>query len=132
MRARDERQRDVYRWVLATFGKENAVVRERVFRHVEEVIELAQAEDIPEEYLFAIIRHVYSKPKGDPFQEAGGIGTTLLAYCQAKNFSADDAEEAEWLRCSKIDPGHFRKRHNLKAAAGIAATAPEPETKSRP
>lgn len=125
MNARDERQRDVYNWVLSSFGPENAVVAERVLRHLEEVIELAQAEDVPKEVLQKIIDYVYGKPKGEPFQEVGGIGTTLLAYCQAKGFSADTAEETEWLRCSKIDPEYFRSRHNRKAAAGIAVKAPE-------
>lgn len=121
---RDQRQKAVYAWVLSTFGRENAAVVERVLRHFEEVVELAQAENLSDEELFAVIRHVYSKPKGDPKQEVGGIGTTLLAYCEARGISADDEEATEATRVLSIDPEYFRQRHNLKADAGIARRAP--------
>lgn len=122
---RDGRQREVYLWVLSTFGEDNATVTERVRRLVEEVVELAQAEDVPAEQLRAIVAHVYAKPPGNAQQEVGGIGTTLLAYCEAKGISADAAEAAEARRVFSIDPEHFRERHNRKADAGIAARCPK-------
>ncbi len=121
---RDQRQVAVYRWVVETFGEPNANVTERVLRFFEEAVELAQAEAIAIDQLHAIISHVYRKPPGKPRQEVGGIGTTLLAYCEAKGISAEAAEEAEWQRIQSIKPEFFRQRHNLKADAGIAKTAP--------
>ncbi len=129
---RDERQAQVYLWVRSTFGIPNANVTERALRLFEEVAELTQAEGIDPVRLGAIIAHVYGKPVGDAVQEVGGIGTTLLAYCEAKGISADLAEERELQRVLAIEPEHFRKRHNLKAEAGIAETVPTGEEEDAP
>jgi hypothetical protein len=123
--SRDARQAAVYDWVRSTFGEPNANVTERVLRLFEEVVELAQAEAIAPERLFALVAHVYGKLPGDPAQEVGGIGTTLLAYAAAKGLSADALEEAELRRVLAIEQGYFRKRHNAKAAAGVAEVVPE-------
>lgn len=123
---RDRRQKEIFDWVVSTFGVANATVEERVLRLFEEVVELAQAEALSAVQLHALIAHVYGKEPGKPEQEAGGIGTTLLAYCAARGFSADDAEAAEAARVLKIDPQYFRERHNKKAEAGVAAFAPKP------
>ena len=122
---RDERQALVYEWVCRTFGTPNAGVVERVLRLFEETVELAQAEGLTPERLHAVIAYVYGKPPGDAPQEVGGIGTTLLAYCAAKGISADKFELAELERVLAIDPEHFRKRHDLKAEAGIAERVEE-------
>jgi hypothetical protein len=122
---RDERQARVYQWVTETFGLPNANVHERVLRLFEEVTELAQAELIGPDELNAIVAHVFSKPTGAPEQELGGVGTTLLAYAASKGLSADALEQAELDRVLAIDPEHFRKRHNMKADAGIAVRAPD-------
>jgi len=123
--SRDDRQAAVYDWVVSTFGLPNATVTERVYRLFEEVVELAQAEGVPTERLFGIVAHVYGKPPGDPAQEVGGVGTTLLAYAASKGLSADELEEAELRRVLSKDPEYFRRRHNLKASAGIAEVVPE-------
>jgi hypothetical protein len=125
-RRRDDRQAAIYKWVVQTFGEANATIEERVLRLVEEVIELAQAENVDPARLTAIISYVYGKMPGRPEQEAGGVGTTLIAYCAARGFSADDAEAAEAERVLARDPDYFRKRHAVKAAAGIASPPPEP------
>lgn len=117
---RDERQRRVYDWVRTTFGLANQDAHERALRFFEEAAELAQAEGIPEEELLRVVQHVCAKPAGRPEQEAGGAGTTLLAYCEAKGFSADEAERQEFERVLAIPAEHFRRRHDVKAAAGIA------------
>jgi len=117
---RDLRQAAVYKWVCETFGPQNAGVMERVRRFFEEATELAQAEGLTTEQVHAIVSHVYGKPPGDAPQEVGGIGTTLLAYCAAKGISADKFEAAEFARVLATAPEHFRRRHDLKADAGIA------------
>lgn len=117
---RGYRQEVVYDWVKRCFGEANLVVKERALRLVEEAIELAQAEGIDVRELWTLVTYVYSKPPGTPEQEAGGIGTTLLAYAEAKGFSADDAEWNELDRILSKPVEHFRARHDKKAEAGIA------------
>lgn len=122
---RDGRQQAVFKWTRETFGEATNVPSERALRLLEEAIELAQAEGVTLDSVWAVAEHVYLKPAGQPEQEAGGVGLTLLAYCASRGFSADGAEERERQRVLAIDPAHFRERHNKKADAGIAARAPE-------
>lgn len=92
---------------------------------LEEAIELAQAEGIAITFVTTLAVHVYSKPPGDPYQEAGGVAVCLLAYCQAKDFDADDVEQAEIARVLGKVPHEFERRQREKAEAGIARK-PEP------
>ena len=117
---RDELQAAILKWMRETFGEATCNPRERVMRFLEEAIELAQAEGVPRSAANRVLEHVYNKPPGDPAQEIGGVGVTLLGYCAVKGVSADDAERAEAERVFAIDPATFRERHNAKAAAGIA------------
>ena len=122
---RNLRQSAVFHWVRATFGEPSTVASERVLRVLEEAIELAQAEGIPQDRVLASVEYVYRKPVGDPAQEVGGLGVTLLAYCETKGISADEEEAREFDRVVKIDADHFRARHNKKADAGIAVRVKE-------
>jgi hypothetical protein len=123
--ARDARQRAVLQWVGDTFGPLALAPYERAQRVLEEAVELGQAEGLTPERARAVVDHVYGKPPGDPAQEAGGLGVTLLAYCEARGLSADGEEVREFRRVLAIDPAHFRARHNVKADAGIAVRVPE-------
>ena len=125
---RDERQAAVLDWVRTTFGQATLTGSERAMRVLEEALELFQAEGLDLDKALAIARHVYGRPLGDPAQEVGGLGVTLLAYCGAKGISADGEEARELERVLAKDPEHFRARHNLKADAGIAERAPEAPT----
>lgn len=122
--SRDGLQERVYTWIVKTFGKKVAKPQERALRLVEEAVEAAQAVDVDVEIILATIRFVYEKPKGNIAQEIGGIGVTLLALAASLNISAHDEEGREAERVMKMDPEHFRKRHNIKAKAGIAEYAP--------
>jgi hypothetical protein len=123
--ARDARQRAVLQWVGGTFGPLARTPYERAQRVLEEAVELGQAEGLTPERTRAVVDHVYGKPPGDPAQEAGGLGVTLLAYCEARGLSADGEEVREFDRVLSIDPAQFRARHNAKADAGLAVRAPE-------
>lgn len=120
MNDRDVRQAHVGQWVRATFGDHTMAIRERAQRLLEEAVELAQASGLSPDDARAIVGHVFSKPMGEPRQEAGGLGVCLLAYCEAAGFSADEEERREFERVQAIDPAHFQRRHNRKADAGIA------------
>jgi len=119
MTKRDDRQQAVHKWVRETFGERTLALEERVMRVLEEAAELAQAEGLTRVKALAIIEHVFNKPDGDPMQEAGGVGVTLLAYCAARGISAELAEDMEFKRVQSIDPARFRERQNVKAAVGI-------------
>lgn len=120
MNARDVRQGAIWDWTCGTFGEDACTSKERAMRFLEEAIELVQAEGIDIAAINAVLAHVLAKEPGNPVQEAGGVGLTLLAYCESKGFSADDAEAGELVRVKAIDPEKFRARHNKKADAGIA------------
>jgi NTP pyrophosphatase (non-canonical NTP hydrolase) len=125
--SRDDRQAKVYEWCLATFGRAEQELQERAIRLVEEAIELAQAEGILECTLRDLLEVVYLKPSGYAHQEAGGVGTTLLAYCQAAGISANRAEKEEWDRVRQLDPEYFRERQARKVAAGVAFKTSRPK-----
>lgn len=122
MNERDERQQKVAAWVRSTFGDHRLFsIPERVRRLVEEVIEVAQAEGMDPDAIKGIVDYVYGRPAGDPAQEAGGVGVTLLAYCTSRGFSAEQTEINEVDRVTKIDQATFRNRHQAKVDAGVAA-----------
>lgn len=108
-------------WVRDTFGAKLAEDRhERIARLVEEVIELAQAEDFPSAWIVDIAQHVYSKPKGVPRLEAGGVFVTLLAYLNCIDENAVCVLQDELRRIYAISREVWEKRHALKAQKGIA------------
>ena len=117
---RDDRQEQVRDWVVRCWGEGAVSVVERVERFFEEAAELAQAEGIDPYRLQEIIGHVYQKDAGQPAQEVGGIGTTLLAYCAAKGISADECERRELSRILGKPVDHFRARHDAKVRSGLA------------
>lgn len=115
---RDERQRIVFEWGQRAFGEghmSDKVVR--AARMIEEAAELAQACDLPKDHSQRVLDHVYSRPAGDPKQEAGGVGVTLMALCQTLGLSADECERVEVERCLSKPVEHFAVRNQVKVSA---------------
>lgn len=132
---RDARQLDATAWCARTFGKENVDNKvERARRFIEEAVELVQAAGLDAAAVTDIVSHVYSKPAGQPAQEAGGVGITLLILCERFGLSADDCERRELARVVQTDPDYFRKRHATKVDAGIsqAVNGPTATTQRHP
>jgi len=117
---RDQRQQAVVEFCIATFGAVTMNTQERISRVVEETLELAQSENMTKEQVEVLVNYVFSRPKGEPFQEAGGLGVTLLAYCGHVGISADFAEVTEFERVLKVDRETMRSRQKAKVAAGVA------------
>lgn len=117
---RTNRQAVAYAWVERTFGHAASLPKERACRFIEEAVELAQAVGLDAHEVEKIVGHVFDKPRGDTSQEVGGVGVTLLALCESLRIDANHEEDRELARVLAIDPEHFRKRHNVKADAGIA------------
>ncbi len=118
---RDWRQRIVGSWVARTFGVAvSQNLKERATRVVEEAIELAQAEGVDYRVIEDLLNHVWRKTPGHPLQEVGGIGVTLLAYCEAKGISAETQEMNEVERVLSLPRSYFETRQNIKAAKNVA------------
>ena len=125
--ARDERQRTVADWVVRCWGAEVlASHAERGGRLLEEALEMAQAAGLPQAKAERILAYVYGRPPGDPSQEAGGVGVTLLALCASLGLSAEACEAAEVARVLAKPVDHFRRRHAEKEAAGVMVTQQAP------
>ena len=93
---------------------------ERGRRVVEEAVELAQVEGVPEHEVHAIVKAKYARAKGDIRQEAGGLIVTLLALCAHHEFRLDDIAKAEIERMLSRDPESFRAKQREKADLGVA------------
>jgi hypothetical protein len=118
---RDNRQRVVLDWVERTFGSGPALdLHERAIRIIEEAVEIAQCEGVDADLLHEIIDHVYRRPAGEPWQEAGGVAVTLLAYCEARAISAERCEREEFARAVAAPRAKVREKQDFKALAGIA------------
>lgn len=72
---------------------------ERAYRLVEESLEAAQAVHMSKADALRLVEYVYSRPKGDPYQEAGGCLIVLAAYCTSLAINMEDAGEVELARC---------------------------------
>lgn len=120
---RDHRQHVVAQWTLRTFGAASMTAEERAGRFLEEAMELAQC-FIPKEKAQRLLDYVYSRPVGNPTQEMGGVGVTLLVLAEVLGLSASGEEMKESERVRAIPAEVFRARHNAKAAAGVAVPAP--------
>lgn len=95
-------QARVGQWVHRAFGSFIATNRqERALRIVEEAIELAQAEGVHDDYIERIMIRVYDRPVGSAPAEAGGVGVTFLAYCDALGDDYKKLIENELRRINK-------------------------------
>lgn len=123
--ARDGRQRVVMAWACRAFTVKiarNPI--ERCLRFFEEAAELVHALGLSRAQCDAILDRVFSRPKGNPEQEIGQVGLTLLALAECEGFSADEAEAAELKRILSLPDEHWRKRQNAKAEAGLGGKVP--------
>lgn len=77
-------QNQVFTWAKQAFGLDIAYnTKERNYRFMEEAIELVQSNNISKEDVLKLADYVYSRPKGERYQEIGGVFLTLCALCSA-------------------------------------------------
>lgn len=110
----------IYEWGVRCFGGAhmgNCAIR--ALRFAEEAIELAQACGVAEEKAAELVRVVYSRPVGKPFQEVGGSMVTLLSLCRCIAIDPEDALLVEVCRCLGKDPSHFAARNQDKIDLGL-------------
>lgn len=117
---RDARQVVVADWVRRSFGEATMhAPDERAARLLEETVEFGQALGLTANVAHRVVDYVYGRPPGDPAQEAGGVGVTLLCLCEAIGISADEAEASEIARVLAKPVEHFQRRQAEKRAAGL-------------
>lgn len=95
-------QADVLTWLYECFGPAIANNKvERSHRFLEEALELAQACDCTESEAIQLVKYVYARPKGERFQEVGGVTTTLAALCCAHGLDLSVCAGAELDRITQ-------------------------------
>jgi hypothetical protein len=97
----------VQAWVQACFGYKQAMDKPmRNRRFLEEALELVQACGLPKEQALALVEYTYSRPIGKPYQEVGGVMTTLASLCAANDIdmaqAGDDELISNWGRVNDI------------------------------
>lgn len=109
---------EVRSWVTTAFGLAVADdPRERNHRFFEEAIELVQSCDMSEEEAHALVRYVFTRPKGERPQEVAGTLITLMALAAAHGIEVQEAATAELQRCwDKIDK--IREKQKSKPRIG--------------
>ena|SRR5579864_8361452 len=112
-------------WIVTRIGAENAHRRERAMRLLEEAVELAQAEGVTEEMVNRQTRHVFSRPAGDPAQEAAGVGVCLAGWCAASGHSVVSLTLRELERIEAKPVEQIRGSLARKQDADIVTAVPE-------
>jgi hypothetical protein len=107
-------------WGQRCFGVEHmSDVKIRGLRMLEESIEFAQAVEIESWQVTDLANYVYSRPKGTPQQELGGVLVTALVSASALGVSAQSVLDAEMQRVLSKPPEHFTVRNQAKCDAGF-------------
>ncbi len=109
-------------WVVNRIGEDHMQPRERAMRLLEEAIELAQAEGITERQVLNQVYHIFSRPAGEPTQEAGGVAVCLLAWCASRRQRFIDVTMAELERIEAKSAEAIRGSLARKADSALITT----------
>lgn len=102
-------------WMEQCFGP--AIARnkiERNYRFLEEALELVQANGCTKEDALKLVDYTFSRPPGQPHQEAGGVMVTLAALCTPCGIDLNNAAVSELERIS--EPEMMQKIRNKQAS----------------
>lgn len=111
---------EICKWVEQAIGPQAMDKRERVFRLLEEAVELFQAEGMTAEQATKVVAFVFAKPVGDPTLEAGGVFCTFLAYCGSAGFDPAEILEIDLFRMRNSVAAERIPRIRKKVEAGIS------------
>lgn len=91
----------MYNWAVKVFGKDKANDKKiRVYRFIEEALELGQSLGLTEEEALYQLKYVYGRPVGVPSQEVGGVMTSLSVLCTINSIDPEHCAEIEYNRIS--------------------------------
>lgn len=115
-------------WMQACFGAEIAADKiERRHRFTEEALELLQAMGGTKHEAIQLVDYVFSREKGEPHQEVGGVMITLAALCLAAGLDMHKAGEDELARIwTKVDA--IRAKQAAKPKHSVLPVAVEPRS----
>lgn len=92
-------QQRTWEWLVACFGDPRSTTKQRrVWRFVEESLELAQASGCTAEEARQVLDYVFSRPIGEPHQEVGGVMVTLAGVCVSSGLDMEECAETELAR----------------------------------
>lgn len=112
-------------WVRTTYGADSLMDRKnRAARVFEEACELLQAEGGDLVLAQAIVARCYSRPLGEPLQEAAGVQFTLLMHAWAAQYDPLLECERELQRVLAMPAAHFRAKQKEKFDAGTDLALP--------
>lgn len=121
------------KWLLACFGEEIARDKaERNHRFLEEALELVQSLGCTKSEAHQLVDYTFDRPKGEPYQECGGVMITLAALCLANGLNMDECGEKElariWTKVEKIRAKQASKpKHSPLPAPPVGQAAPDIE-----
>lgn len=125
--SRITRQRRVNEWAVDAFGVGQAInPKQRALRLLEEAVEAYQAVGGDKVIAHLTVDIMFERPVGNPVQELGGVGVTLLALAASLGVSADQEEAREIARIFSKPIEHWTARNAAKNAAGLDATKAVP------
>ena len=97
-------QQAVLEWMAKVFPARLYRDRQqRCLRFFEEATELVQAFGLPEQQALNVLSYVYARPEGEPAQEVGGVGVTLLALCSTEEIDFNRELFTEFGRINEPD-----------------------------
>ena len=115
-------QSEVQVWMLGCFGEEITYnLKERNYRFLEEALELTQACGLSQKEAHQLVDYTFSRPKGNPHQEAGGVQITFAALCTANNINTTKAAIDELSRVWG-DLEKIRSKQTSKPLRGTLVT----------
>ena len=109
-------QAHVAEWMMTCFGADiTHSLEERCLRFFEEAGELCQALGMTEDQARELVSYTWSRDKGEPSQEVGGVMVTLAAMCHAANLDMAADGEAELVRIDTPETiDKIRRKHHAK------------------
>lgn len=114
-------QDEVAEWCIECFGEEIANdPHERCARLLEEVCELVQSIGLDQSHAMNVLLDAFSRPRGKPTQEVGGVMVTLAALCAATTMDMERCAFDELRRITRPDViVHIRAKNAAKQARGL-------------
>ena len=111
-------QKKVTLWVLKCFGAQIAYnVQERNHRFLEEALELVQSAGCTKEEALLLVDYVFSRPKGEQYQEVGGVMVTLSALCSCL--------ELDYYKCFEIEVNRIERPEIIEKIRQKQLTKPQ-------
>lgn len=104
-------------------GQSGKDMQTRVYRFIEEALELAQALGCTREKAHALVDYVFGRPAGKPEQELGGTMITLAALANTMQTSMVDEG---WREYDRVNTPELMKKIRDKQASKVNPDSPLP------